>query len=408
MTRLQMVVRLRLLAWIPAAVLTLVGASGSPHAQTPSPQLRLLCSDPAARATRLAAVRNERERSIMASELADLCAQIDLPATPVHDTADPRPEASHTDWVFDARFSPDGRTIASGSRDGTVRFWDVEIGQQIRQIAAADPFRLEGRDQPPAVRRLAFVGDGKRLFTLADGDQNRLLDIATGAVMARPTFGHVVSGGFAPALEATRGGLLLVAGTADTVDVIDAATMQLRFRLPGHRQRAPAIAVSEAAGLIATARGQGPDRAVLLWQLLNGQQLRAFTPAGPEINGLVFSRDGARLAVITGGSVQLHQVADGRLLRTLDLHPISIPFDVAFTPDGNGIVTCMRHPILWDLAQGRQVRHFGPFSDLCHSIDISPDGRFMVTTAMGSDVRVWDLASGAFHRRLGRNVRQPR
>jgi WD40 repeat protein len=37
----------------------------------------------------------------------------------------------HTDWVWDVAFSPDGRTLASVSRDETVRFWNVLTGEEV-------------------------------------------------------------------------------------------------------------------------------------------------------------------------------------------------------------------------------------------------------------------------------------
>lgn len=95
-------------------------------------------------------------------------------------------------------------------------------------------------------------------------------------------------------------------------------------------------------------------------------------------------------------------MADKRITQTIG--PISTSFAVAFTADNKGLIICGRHPILWDLATGKKLRHFGPFSDLCHSIDVSPDGRFAVTTSMGSDLRIWEIATGAFYRRLGSNT----
>ena len=61
----------------------------------------------------------------------------------------------HTDSVYTVAFSPDGKTLASGSDDDTARLWDVVTGQHKQTLAGRASF----------VKSVAFSPDGKTLAT---------------------------------------------------------------------------------------------------------------------------------------------------------------------------------------------------------------------------------------------------
>jgi WD40 repeat protein len=121
---------------------------------------------------------------------------------------------------------------------------------------------------------------------------------------------------------------------------------------------------------------------------------------------MAFSRDGKRLAAAFGETVVVYDIAGQQELQTIKVHPLYAANAIAFTADGNGIITCQSRPILWDSATGKIVRHFGPFTDVCETVDVSPDGKYAVTGSWGgTDVRIWEIETGVFERRLGTNLK---
>ncbi|MCJ1251829.1 hypothetical protein MMC30_009067, partial [Trapelia coarctata] len=76
----------------------------------------------------------------------------------------------HSDPVCAVAFSPDGKQLASGSSDETIRLWDAATGAMLQT--------LEGHSD--SVGAVAFSPDGKQLASGSSDETIRLWDAATG------------------------------------------------------------------------------------------------------------------------------------------------------------------------------------------------------------------------------------
>ncbi len=194
-------------------------------------------------------------------------------------------------------FPPDGNTIASGSRDKTVRLWDVTSGK-IKAI-------LIGHTHD--VSSVAFSPDGSTLASGGSWDETvRLWDVASG---------------------------------------------QLKAILTGHSSAVRSVAFSPDGNTIASG---SRDKTVQLWDVASEERKTTLTGHSDSVDSVVFSPDGNTLA---SGSedktVRLWDVASGQLKTVLTGHTEEVR-SVAFSPDGNTIASCLdgladNTIILWDL-----------------------------------------------------------
>jgi WD40 repeat protein len=342
------------------------------------------------------AVRAQFEKQIaeQAEEIEIACAQAKLSRTPVHDTADADPAATHTDWNWDAKFTPDGRHIVSAGKDLTLRLWDVASGRQLRVIARF----------PTRPLWLAIAPDGKRAAVSIDAQHIAVIDIDSGKEVGRippPTKGL----NSRRPVEFDGAGRLIAQIDEQTVGIFPPGGDGTPIRLDGHAKHVLQIAVSDTARLIATGDDGGT---VYLWELETGRRLDTIKVLDSSIDGLGFAPDGSKLAIGGNGKVFIRDVA-GRQTAPLITSKWRLGMHaVAFTRDGKGLITARTLPELWNAATGEKLRHFGPFNDLTHSLALSPDGKYLLTTHIGSDLRLWEIETGTFFRRFGRDVHPPR
>src|SRR5262249_26860520 len=90
----------------------------------------------------------------------------------------------HDSYVYGLAFSPRGRYLASGgSFDGTARIWEVSTGQPVRVL----------KGHPSYVTQVAWTTDGKKLVGVGgvSGDVS-VWDVVSGLIRAKASLGHYI------------------------------------------------------------------------------------------------------------------------------------------------------------------------------------------------------------------------
>ena len=243
----------------------------------------------------------------------------------------------HTFFVNSVAFSPDGRTLASGSDDNTIRLWDAVTGAHQRTLTG---HRWD-------VTSVAFSPDGRTLASGSSDDTIRLWDAVTGAHQ-RTLTGHtdtVFSVAFSP------DGRTLASGSSDnTIRLWDAVTGAHIRTLRGHKLDVNSVAFSPDGRTLASGGGED-DHTIRLWDAVTGAHQRTLTGHTWDVESVAFSPDGRTLASGSrDGTIRLWDAVTGAHQRTLTGHSRSVE-SVAFSPDGRTLASGSRDGtvLLWEL-----------------------------------------------------------
>ena len=276
----------------------------------------------------------------------------------------------HTGRVTSLGFPADGRFLASGSFDGTVRLWDIDTGKQTAVFAG----HLGG------IEGIAVSPDGKTVVSSDTWKGTLILwDTETGEQIKRHTgYTDNLIHRFKIFLDKSR--------TVPNPNAIEA------------------IAFSPDGKMVVSGHREGTVR---LWDAETGRKISAFREHKRSgINDVAFSPDGKMLMSSTNNGTVLQNFQKGKpLARNMSYVPF--PENLVFSSDGTTLIGSgylgretigkKRFVHKWDAVTGRLLMSTPTaHTDQLMALAVSLDGRTFLTGSWDGTIHQWDTTTGTY------------
>ena len=298
------------------------------------------------------------------------------------------------EWVRSVAFSPDGKTIASGGAcvEGMcpgITLLDTQTGERLKSFGGAY-----------TTLSVCFSPDGKTLASSGDEwDSNiRLWDVQTGKrlkTLKKRTAFEDFEGRNVNSVVFSPDGNMIASGSGNgTIRLWNANTGEFIKYLEGHTKSVNSVVFSPNGNtLIST----GEDGACL-WDVNTGEYIEEFQI--PAVSA-AFSPDGNTCAIGSEIGISVRDAHTFQFLESLKTYKgledkfrgkdIGSIGSVAFSPDGNTIVSCGGNNIhLWNSDTNQRLKTLMGHTESVNSVVFSPDGNTIASASDDGTIRLWD------------------
>ncbi|MGB7442469.1 MAG: DnaJ domain-containing protein [Coleofasciculaceae cyanobacterium] len=282
----------------------------------------------------------------------------------------------HSSLVASVALSQDGRTIASGSFDTTIKLWQLSTGELINTLTG----------HTKQVRCVNFSPDGHTIVSSSFDKTIKLWQVNNGKLKDNFT-GHsdeVWSVVISPNSKT------LVSGSRDkTIKIWDLTTGRSLPTHLGHSDVVSALAISPNGQLLASGSF---DKTIKIWHLGMGQFLRLLKGHSSLVTSIAFSRDGQMLASSGLTEIKLWQT-NGKEICTLKGH-LDAVYSVAFSPDGKMLASGSFDKTIkiWQLSTCREIYTLTGHSDWVSSVVFSKNSQTLVSGSSDKTIKIWQCS----------------
>ena len=291
----------------------------------------------------------------------------------------------HSSLVYGVEISPDGKTLVSSSQDKSIKLWDISSGEC--QIT------YTGHEYP--VLGVGFTPDGQKIVSSSADKTIRLWDINSKKCL-KVCYGHSEMIG---SIDISPDGKTFASGSIDqTVRFWDITDGNQLRTIKGHINCIYGLAWHPSASnsrnnIIASA---GTDNNVKFWDIRNGECIKILLGLQGWVWSVDWNPDGKTLASASfDRTIKLWKIDNGECIKTLQGHQAWI-WSVVWSPDGKTLASaCGDLSIkLWNPDNSQCCQTLLGHEDWVLSVAWSPDGKTLASGSSDYTVRIWDVETG--------------
>jgi WD40 repeat protein len=287
----------------------------------------------------------------------------------------------HTDFVTAVVITPDGQWAISGSKDLTLKLWDLASGTARHTMIGHTNF----------VTAVAVTPDRQWALSGSADCTLKLWDLESGTTR-HTLIGHTEA---VTAVALTPDGRWAISGTWNgTLRLWDLVNGTEQLTLTGYTKKAVTALVLAPDGQQAFSGSR--DGTVIVWNLSIGIGQYMLTERSLVVRATSITPDGQwALSGSNDGTLKLWDLNSGTAQLSLSGHTDAVTA-VAMTPDGQWALSGSEDSSLklWDLNSGTAQCTLTDHAKAIRCVAITPDKQWAVSGSRDGTLKLWDLARG--------------
>ncbi|WP_299410454.1 hypothetical protein [Acaryochloris sp. IP29b_bin.148] len=312
-------------------------------------------------------------------------------------SADPsNAQKGHWDTITTLSISPDSNTLVSGSRDFTLKVWDLNTGQLLNTLS---------EHYEPVVSS-HIIDQGKSLISSSVSGKVLQWDLST-ASLSKNFVSYAAmrpAGGVRATVIDPNTQVMASSAWGGSILLYNLQTDKV-IRIPSQLMASEqAMVISPDAKSLVTSNSDGQ---IQQWAVSTGKLLRRLPntqgwQSSELTSAIALSNQGKTLITGSwGGAIGLWDFPAGRLVKTLNAHEkmvaaLVVSFDNKLFVSGGDD----RQIKIWDLKTGKLLKTLTDHQEGISALAISPNNKWLVSGSRDRSIKIWNLQTGKLIRTL--------